>query len=281
MTVRDDRILPETRLAVIPVIMVLFSAFVTLYFWPEDTERLFAWTIRPRMTPLVMGSGYLAGAYAFAHVLTRARWHHVAFAFLAVEPFTVAMAAATLLHWDRFNHSHPWFWVWVVVYAVTPILLPLLWLRNRRTDPGTPDDVMLPNPVRRLLYLGGLGGAVVAAFLFLLPEAAIQVWPWMLTPLTSRIIGGWFALSAATALVTARDGRWSAVRIAVRTSVLFAALQLVGILRAWGDFNPANPLTWGYVALVVGTLVGFIALYVSMERRRSQAGSTEALGTAS
>ncbi|HLF28733.1 MAG TPA: hypothetical protein VJG32_20580 [Anaerolineae bacterium] len=273
-SIRDDRIFPETRIAVIPVILVLLSAFITLFFWPDDTERLFAWTITPRMTPLLMASGYLAGAYAFSHLLIRGvRWHHVAFSFLAVEPFTVAMAGATILHWDRFHHDQIWFWVWVVVYAATPLLLPVLWLRNRVTDPGTPDpdDALLPKPARWVLRLGGWVGVALTAFLFLLPEQAIQVWPWTLTPLTARVIGGWYALSGATALVIARDPRWSAARIAVRGSLVFAGMLLVSIVRAWGDFDPSNLLTWVYVGTVVFTVAGFGALYAIMESRRKAA----------
>jgi hypothetical protein len=115
---------------------------------------------------------------------------------------------------------------------------------------------------------GGIGSAVVAMFLFCWPAAALAVWPWQLTPLTSRVIAGWFALSAGSALMMAQESRWSASRGAVQGGIVFAALQLAAIVRAWSDFDPGNPLTWVYVALVASTLVGLLWLYLTLEARR-------------
>ena len=38
------------------------------------------------------------------------------------------MGLATLLHWDRFNHGHISFWLWAVVYAITPFLVLFVWI---------------------------------------------------------------------------------------------------------------------------------------------------------
>jgi len=104
----------------------------------------------------------------------------------------------------------------------------------------------------------------------------MDVWPWTLTPLTARVIGGWFALPGVSALLMARDGRWSASRV-----VVLAGLILAGIARAWDDFDPSNPLTWVYVALIALTLLGFAALYLGMEayRRRKRAANRNAVVT--
>ena len=283
VTVRDDRIFPSTRRVAVVVVAVLLAASLTLYLWPDETERLFAWTIRPRMTPLVMGAGYFAGAFLFACVLASRRWHEVGLAFLPIGVFTAFMAVATILHWDRFNHGHVWFWMWVALYAVTPFLLPILWLRNRVTDPGTlePDDARLPRPIRAVLALAGLVELAIGLFLFLWPEAAMRIWPWTLTPITARVTGGWFALPGVSALLMACDGRWSASRVVVLAGAVLAALILVGIARAWGDFDPSNPLTWVYAALIALTLLGFGALYLGMEayRRRRRAANRNALVT--
>jgi len=126
------------------------------------------------------------------------------------------------------------------------------------------------------MTIGGwcLGNAVFAW------EGA-RVWPWTLTPLTARVIGGWFALPGVSALLMARDGRWSASRVVVLAGAVLAALILAGIARAWGDFDPSNPLTWVYAALIALTLLGFGALYLGMEthRRRKRAANRNALVT--
>lgn len=268
-----DRILRETRWFSAAGFTVLFLAFVTLYFWPDETERLFAWTIKPLMTPLLMGAGYLAGAYFFGRVLLEKRWHRVGLAILPIAAFSWFMGVATYLHWDRFNHEHPWFFVWVVVYTLAPILLPMIWLRNRSTDPRSPgpDDVIMPRALRIVLALGGAAELGVGLFMFLLPDSAIHIWPWSLTPLTARIVGGWFALPGVSGLLMARDLRWSASRVLVQGGVLLAVFLLIGIARAWSDFDPANPLTWIYTGLIVLTLIGFAAVYAGMERQRRKA----------
>ena len=43
-TVRDDAVLPATRTLSIVIVPFLAVAFVVLYMFPEDTDRLFAWS---------------------------------------------------------------------------------------------------------------------------------------------------------------------------------------------------------------------------------------------
>jgi hypothetical protein len=132
---KDDRIFTITRWVVAAVIPFLLAAFVILYVFPDRTTELFAWTINPRMTPLLMGAGYITGAYFFMQTLRLKRWHEVAVGFLPVALFATSNAITTLLHWDRFNHNHPSFYAWVLLYATTPFIVLLVWLNNRRTDP--------------------------------------------------------------------------------------------------------------------------------------------------
>ena len=65
---RDDRVLPATRALAVVLVPILLTAFVILYGFPADTGRLFAWTIRPDLTPMVLASAYLGGAWFFVRV---------------------------------------------------------------------------------------------------------------------------------------------------------------------------------------------------------------------
>ena len=56
---RDDRVLPQTRALALFIVPFLLVAFVILYVFPDDTGRLFAWTIKPTMTAMVLASAYL------------------------------------------------------------------------------------------------------------------------------------------------------------------------------------------------------------------------------
>ena len=193
---RDDRLFRSTRILGIVIVPFLLVAFGLLYFFPDGTGDWFAWTIKPELTPLIMGAGYIAGAYFFMRVALETRWHRVHVGFLPVTAFTLFMAIGTFNHLDRFETQHVAFWIWVGLYVITPVLVPLAWWRNRATDPGTPEpgEPPLPRHVRTALFVVGAGQSLVALVLLLSPSTMIDNWPWLLTPLTAQTLGGWFAL---------------------------------------------------------------------------------------
>ena len=255
---------------IVPFLLVAFSL---LYLFPGDTAHWFAWPIKPSMTPLVMGAGYIAGGYFFVRVVTASHWHRVHLGFLPITAFTLFMAIATFSHLEKFDKDHVAFWIWVVLYVVTPVLVPLTWLRNRATDPGTleADDRYLPPRVRALVGGAGALQSAVAAVLLLSPSTMIDIWPWTLTPLTAQVLGGWFALPGVVAIMMALDGRWSAIRITLESQVLGIGLILLGVVRAWSDFDTSNALTYVFVGGISLLLAGLLALVVFMERPRAAA----------
>ena len=267
--VRDDRVLPITRWTARLVVPFLAAAFVVLYGVPDRTTEFFAWTIRPDMTPIVMGAGYGAGVYFFARVARADAWHTVAPVFPGIAAFTWFMAVATVLHWANFNHGHHAFYLWTVLYAVTPVLIPGLWVLNRRTDPGVASrgSVRLPRSVRRASAGLGLVIAASAVVVFAVPGLMIGTWPWAVSAFTARVLAGWFGLLGVVNAAVALDPRWSAARVLVRSQMLGFGLVLVGVVRAWGDFDRSNPLTWLVVGGMAGYLLALIGLTRHMERR--------------
>lgn len=267
--VRDGRVLPVTRWVARFIIPFLAAAFLVLYGLPGQTTTYFAWTIRPEMTPIVMGAGYGAGVYFFYRVSTVDEWHTVAPVFLGIATFTWLMAIATVLHWENFNHSHFTFDLWVVLYAVTPVLIPAIWALNRRTDSEEPraGEPRLPRAVR--LVGGGIGGLVTvsALALFAAPELMIEAWPWTVSPFTARILAGWFALLGVVNGLVVLDPRWSAARILVQSQLLGFGLVLLGVVRVWDNFDQSNVLTWAVVGGMALYLIAVLALYIGMEAR--------------
>jgi pimeloyl-ACP methyl ester carboxylesterase len=55
------------------------------------------------------------------------------------------------------------------------------------------------------------------------------------------VLGGWFALPGVVAIMMALDGRWSAIRVTLESQVLGIALILLGVARAWDDFDKQLP----------------------------------------
>ena len=152
--------------------------------------------------------------------VTRAtRRHRVHLGFLPITAFTTFLAVATFIYWDRFDRDHVAFWLWTGLYVSTPLLVPLAWLRNRSTDPGTleADDRYLPRRVRSILKATGLLQFAIAAVLLASPSTMVDIWPWALTSLGAATLGAWFALPAVTAFMMGVDGRWSAIRITLES----------------------------------------------------------------
>jgi hypothetical protein len=269
---RDDRVLPGTRLLGAVIVPFLLVAFALLYFFPDDTRHWFAWNVQPTITPLIMGAGYVAGAYFFVRVARETRWHRIQIGFLPVTAFTLFMAIATFAHVDRFDKDHVAFWIWVGLYVVTPVLVPLAWAINRRTDPGTPepDEPPLPALVRPALLVVGAVQSAVALVLLLSPSTMIEHWPWLLTPLTAQTLGGWFALPGVTALMMGLDGRWSAIRITLESQLIGLALILLATARAWDDIDTSNALAYVFVAGIAGLFATLLALELYMLGRQRE-----------
>jgi hypothetical protein len=270
--IKDDRILPLTRWLARLIVPILALGFVLLYFWPDNTEELFAWTINPRMTPLLMGAGYLGGAYFFLRSAFAQKWHHIAVGLLPVATFSFFMTLATLIHWDRFNHTHPAFFTWAILYATTPFIVFYAWWQNRKRDTGMPDeeDALIPSAARWIMGVFGFIILLTGALLFLFPGLMIEIWPWTLSPLTARVGGGWFALPGVLWLGISRDKRWSAARIGLESQALSLVLILLGVVRAWNNFDPANVLTWVFVGGMALLLLIVLVVYARLEVYRQR-----------
>lgn len=267
-SIRDDRILPATRILAAVVIVVLALAWVILFLTPDQTDHRFAWTIMPTMTAMLMGASYGSAAYFYARLLVGRRWHDFGLGLPATTVFTWLLLAATVLHWDRFHHGTLPFLLWWWIYLITPIAVPAVWLANRRYDPRTPEpgDRAYPTWLRVAMFVAGGGMSAIAAWMFLDPNGAIGVWPWALTPLTSRVVAAFVAIPAVGWLRIVVDGRWSAAKRMLETLAIGLALLLVAVGRAWDEFDHGSVLTYAYVGGAVGTLVAIGALYAWMER---------------
>ena len=270
-TARDDAVLPATRALSAFIVPFLVVAFVVLYGFPRDTDRWFAWRITPPMTPMTLGAVYLGGAYFFVRAFRATAWHTVKAGFVAVGTFASLMGIATFIHWDRFNHDHVAFWLWAGLYFTTPFLVWGVWALNRRRGTAAqPADVAVPPAARLLMGATGALAVVAGVFLFLFPTRAIDVWPWTLTPLTSRVLGAIFMLGIA-GLGVVTDVRWSAARLMLQVQVFMLALILLAAARAHADFDTSNAMTWLLLVGITGAMVSAAVLLFNMDRQRSAA----------
>jgi predicted small integral membrane protein len=271
---QDGRILPATHWASLVVFVILVPAFVILWGMPGRTADAWAWTIEPDLTPIFLGAGYGAGAYFFLRTFLADRFHPSSAGIFGAAFFAALMLIATLIHWDRFNHGDApligalVFYGWVTVYILSPVVVFALWWVNRRTDSGepAPGEAIVPERARLTARVVAGGAFAAAGLLYLAPDAAIDIWPWQLTPLTSRVIGSFTAQVGVGALILSFDRRWSAWKLIVETFFVATALLLIGAARAWDDFDTGNALTYVYIGCLLGGDVALALLYAAMER---------------
>jgi hypothetical protein len=201
--------------------------------------------------------------------------------FLPVSAFAATMLLVTLLHYDRFIHPNLAFKLWMVIYIITPFLVPWLWYHNRVTDPGTPEpsDKVVPKAIRWVALLVGVVTILFWLVNFIVPTLLVTIWPWKLTPLTARVVCAWGTLIAVGGLVQFRDSRWSSWRLTTQSIGLWQALMVIGSIIHRQDFNNGSLLN-PYFITIVFFLFWIVILYVWMEFRgpgRSPANKASAM----
>lgn len=271
MYLKDKEIYSVTRLVAAVVVPFLWLAFLILYFYPDMTDERFAWAIQPHMTSLYLGAGYLGGSWLFINTIFGKRWHRVQAGYLPVTAFTWFIMLSTFLHWDRFLHGNLGFKLWLILYVITPFLVPAIWYNNHKADSGQPEekDVKISSTVLWILKLIAVGSLLFVVVGFINPNFVVDVWPWMLTPLTARLMCGWIGLLGIGALTLSNETRWSGWKIPLESIAIWHVLVFAGAAMKPADFT-TGLINWYTVAIGI-MMIGIFVLYSMMEMRRHKA----------
>jgi hypothetical protein len=217
------------------------------------------------MTSMVLASAYLGGAYFFVRAAFERRWHVLAPGLLSVTLFATLLGVATVLHWDKFSHDNPAFWIWTGLYFAAPLLVLGAWLANRRYADQAGDDLLAPS-VRGAVAAVGLLALAQGTAMFVSPSTFLDLWPWTLTPLSCRSLAAVSCLGGA-GVWALRDARWSTLRRMLEVELVMVGLILLGALRARDQLDSSKPLAW---PLLVGFSLLFLASIVLWSRRGRQ-----------
>jgi hypothetical protein len=273
----DDRFPPLAKWVFLPLIPLTAVFGPLLVIAPGHTATYWAWTIQPSMSAVWVGAGYTFGACAISTMLVLNRWRTAILAIVATIPFAYAMIIATFLHLDRFATGSIRFWVWLVIYLVLPIGLPIIWFRNRGNDPGVqPGEELLPQWLSRTI---GVIGVVVVAFamaLFVLPSTVGRVWPWMLTPLMAQVVAGWLLFFGTGAAMFNCERRLQAVRAFLPSVAVWFSVLGIAALFHLDDFHRGAVSTAAYfvgVWVVVAASLGILAFGSRLARPVSYRGA--------
>jgi hypothetical protein len=217
------RLQGSTRAAVfgLLVLAVLNAGF--LYVFPAQAGAHYAWPIHPPIAAAFLGAGYLAGIVATALVVFAAdRWRSAQPLAVALVTLSIGLLVATLLHADRFAWGYAPTWAWTGVYALAPLGVAFLALRQRAITirPVLSDPRLTALRVISLAF--GVAMLVFAIAQFAYPVSLGQLWPWPQTPLLAQADAAWIAMIGAALVWCAYDLR--------RTSEAFIPYATLG---AW------------------------------------------------
>lgn len=267
------RILESTRVGVWVLFVLALANGAFLYFVPGSAETDYAWSIVPPVNAAFIGAGFLAGTLATGLVLFAAtRWRSLHTLPPALWVLATTLLVATLIHDDRFKWDYVPTWLWLVVYAGVPFVLPVLvLLQQRAAEPKPPADPRL----RSVRALSAVCGAVLvagAAALYLAPVEVGEEWPWALTPLLGRAVAAWYAMVGTMLLSCALQLRRATEAIIPYSTLAAWCLLLLALPLLHSDDVDTGGgafAAWLVVMLALLALSG-LALARSLPRLRDE-----------
>jgi hypothetical protein len=264
------------RVGVIQCFLALF--FVLWFFIFPSLGIYFAWPVKPELTALFLGSGFLLRSYYGYHIWREKDWYklrwlaHGDYAFLGVLFVTTWWHIAEM-NWHLTTDGEAvriftliMAHVWTLAYTFEPVTVYLLEPRGKDKEAAevpVPAELsegpILPFTKKTLLAVFYLS-TVIFALLFFDTNFADSRWPWALNPFDSRIMSAFPAGVGVWAITMYFMKDWAEVKIGFTGIVLFfSALFLMSIVTMvvspwWvpGEKNiPTFPIGTGIFAALL------------------------------
>lgn len=270
------------------IIQCFLALFFVLWFFILPSKGIyFAWPVKPELTALFIGSGFILRSYYGYHLWREKDWYKIRWITRGDYVFLSVLFVATWWHIAEMNWhlttdgdavrifcliiAH----IWVVAYTFEPITVYLLDPRGEHREAAeapVPAELsqgpMLPVTKNTLVGVFFLG-TVIAALLFFDPVFANTRWPWELNPFDARIMAAFPAGVAAWSVGMYFMKDWAEVRYGFQgVMFFFTALFLMSIvtmlLTPWWDATRHNVPTFPF-----GTGIFAILLIYSYWKQES------------
>lgn len=263
----------EMRLLLLVASGLVFTVGIPLLLLTEQTDRYFAWTIPNQLTASFLGAAYWS-SFALELLAARERaWARARIAVPAVLLFTMLTLIVTLIHLGSFHLNSPSFitrlgtWAWLAVYAIVPVAMAVLLVRQLRLPGGDPPRLaLLPGWIRLVLAINAALLLLLGAGLLIVPDLAAGLWPWQLSALGGRAIGAWLLGLGLAAAHANWENDLSRLRPLVAGAAIFSILQLLNLARYPGVANWSGPAIWVYLLLLLSMLTASLAGWRASQR---------------
>jgi hypothetical protein len=175
-----------------------FLAGIQLFVLAERTEEFFAWTIKAPLSASLFGAFYWGAVVIAVTSLTRREWARARVGLFGLVVFFWLTLATTLIHLERFHlgegqsGARVSAWIWLVVYIVVPVFWTVSFAdQRRRRGLDSPARAPMGTAYRQALLVVAVVLVGLGIVLFCATGLAADIWPWPLTPLTSRAAAAW------------------------------------------------------------------------------------------
>jgi hypothetical protein len=257
-------------------------AGLVLFLLPEETDRLFAWTITRGDTAAFIGACLLAISLVSLLCYSVPTWDDVRSCFAGTLVFVTGLSLATLLHLDQlhFGSDEPvalvMAWGWTLAYLAAPVAGAFLLVRHRRqpspeSESGAAAARTTPIvPGLRRLYLaqGALLVAVGVA-MFVAPGSADGLWPWPLTPLAARAIASFLGGFGVMLLGAGWDDAAERLEPPCAASWWLVLLAGMAIFRFEDNVDVGTLPGLVFAVVAISLVVGGVAGEMAARRLRS------------
>lgn len=280
MTLPDRPLTRELKLLFTLFATLAFIAGVLLFVPSGNSRDWFSWDIAPPLTAAFLGAAYWAAFVLLAWTATRRTWGEASATVVPVFLIAVLLLIATLIHLDKFDLDSLFGWFWLFAYIlVPPAMLVLLW--RQRGAPATlsaEPPAPVPGWLLALLLVQGAVMLAVGVALYVSPDSADTLWPWKLTPLTSRAVGAFVVGFGAAAVFAAWQADLRRLAGSAYAYTALGALELIAVARYPETLDAAGEAA--YIAFTASVLaVGLAGTYLAQRAAQRQPASSSRSAT--
>lgn len=248
------------------------AAAASLMLFPADSGAGFFWELTPPISAAMFGALYLVSGLLVARAALVGLWEPARFLAPMVVAFSAAMLLATFLHLDRFDGGEKLLY-WLAVYAVALIAGISFYYRHERGGASWKVAGRRTTPAARSAALAT--GVLAAAFVavgYASPGLVAGLWPWELTPLTTRAFLSWVGAFAVGLLWVAYDPDRGRTRPVAHMLAVTAALLGAMLLLHRQDLGPEPVGAWLFGAGVAG--IGLLGAHMLLSGGDRKTGGT-------
>jgi hypothetical protein len=239
----------------------------SLLLFPNQTETLFFWPIRPPISAGLFGALYLCGAVAVSHATLRGRWETSRYLIPVLVSAGILLTLTTFIHLDRFTPGFRLFY-WLLIYIGAPLLAIFFYWQHEKAG-ATWEVLGEPvTPATRAVAIGlGIFLILFGIVSLIMPSLIIALWPWEITPLMVRVFASWFSAFAPGLLWFAWERDWNRLYPIANLIIATAGLDLL-ITFIYRQYLKPEPLNiWLFCAHLAA--FGLVGLFMHWSQRKA------------